>query len=345
MNIFGSTKYEYTEEDRLTNAFLCLLEKSEDVLIYQLLRHIGISLPHGKTLHINSQVPYISEGSRPDARIASDSFVVIIENKRFDNLDEEQMVRHINGILHYEPAGIGKYLLCLSKSYTVPRWFTKLGDDHVNAVKLIHVHWGIIYDYLVKHQTESIITKFIVDEFCEYLRGFGYQYYSMNNLHVSSINDICQGKYSTEHLYEIAKILTNKLDHASGVNHVWVYHINDSRWIKKYNVFFQFHSFYKDRMLRFNFECSCNGTGWFGISEWSQQKYRAQVISAFNNEKCCGSNTILNDGKYHFEPAPFHYNRQLSIQEIEDIFNSTISDQILSESNDLFKLINAIREK
>lgn len=336
MNIFGGTKYQYAEEDRLTNAFLSVLEKSESDLIYSFLQFININAEYSESIDFSSQISYASANSRPDGRIKVNNLIIIIENKRFENLDKNQISRHISGIKQYEDILNNEaYLLLISNANKKPLWVEELNN---NLIKIRYTSWSLIYKYFDEYETNDNTTKLLLLlEFTNYLSDLGYSYYKVINMnHTKDIitnykNIVIEINSIIENFNNLAKQITSHIDHVTGNQQKWEYHIIDPVWLEKHNTIFQFQILYKEKQLRINYEIYADFTGWFGLSEWGKNN-RDELLKKFKKVKC--------KNNWHTSKDYFIYSRDFTTDEINNIFKGDYinNNEFIKDTEYVFRI-------
>ena len=242
MNLFGGTKYNHAEEDRLTNAFLSVMEKAPSTLLDRVLRSVGWDVEPG-IVSATSQIPYLQEGSRPDGRIELRNFVVLIEAKRFPSFSHDQIMRHISGIEKHEDKSPA--LLCIGESDSPPIDLKKLSTERV---PLGYLSWRSINRILEQESeaSSSEIAQLLCTEFAEFLNEEGYAVYKevnmekivvLANTYLSTREELSVERKNLENL---GRSITRHVDSLVGQDNLWQYRVLDEVWMKRYGTLFQF---------------------------------------------------------------------------------------------------------
>lgn len=179
MNIFLNTKFEYAEEDRLTNALMCVLEHSERSVLNAFLHLVtgdagGVS--EDEQVEFDVQVAF--SGSRPDAKVTASELTLVIETKRFDKLDEGQFRNHWRDL---RKCRTPTFLVALTGGRPGNDLVSVLNRDNQNPMrKACHVTWSQVLESLSQHEIlypPESLTGFLVRQMVEYLGVLGYDYF------------------------------------------------------------------------------------------------------------------------------------------------------------------------
>ena len=222
MNIFLSTKLEKPEEDRLTCALMCVLEHSDRAVLNEFLKLAtgeSAGITPDERVEFEVQIPFTQ--SRPDARIETNDQVVVIETKRFENLDERQLRNHWDDLRDAERPTV---LLALTGGRTHHQLVDCLtdGDTPTNR-RARHVTWSQVLEMLVgleKEYSQDTLTGFLLRQMGEYLATLGYDYFkgiSMDNVLKYADAIALTAKYRTttgKQLVKLLNILGERIDAA-----------------------------------------------------------------------------------------------------------------------------------
>ena len=179
VNIFLNTKFEYAEEDRLTNALMCVLEHSDrSVLNAFLLLATGETGGVSEDEQVEFDVQVAFTGSRPDAKVTTSDLTLVIETKRFDKLDEQQFRNHWRDL---RKSTTPTFLVALTGGRPGNDLVDLLNRDNQNqARKASHVTWSQVLESLSQqesaHPPESL-SGFLIRQMVEYLGVLGYDYF------------------------------------------------------------------------------------------------------------------------------------------------------------------------
>lgn len=275
MNLFLNTKYEYAEEDRLTNAFLAVLEKA-DIAVYNAiadLLHMPVS---AELLDVDCQHAFVEAGSRTDGRIETDASIVHIEAKYKAKFDSDQIVRHLRGIEMYENSIKPKFLLCIGEQKDAEPIKKMLSDESERVRFLSWREINRLFDEI--NPKDDSVTSFLISEFCYYLEGSGFvsvgrlrvrESRSIRHVPPSDIKGIKDKQKPFNDEYRaLIDYLKSELGEKIKSN------INNESWISQHGSYFQF-MIQKTRLkLRLNCELYAQQAkvqeypGWIGIGYW-----------------------------------------------------------------------------
>ena len=184
MNIFLNTKFEYPEEDRLTNALMCLLEHSDRSVLSGFLKLATgtlVGVTADEKVDFDVQVSFSQ--SRPDARIRTSGFQMLIETKRYDALDEQQMRNHWQDLVE---ARVPTVLLALTGGRPGNEIVDRLNDSGLSPnPRAHHLTWSQVLEWLVGLEREfepDTLTGFLIRQMGEYLAALGYNYFKGINM-------------------------------------------------------------------------------------------------------------------------------------------------------------------
>lgn len=177
-NLFIDTGYQLTEEDRLTNALIALLEHADREVLLVFLQHITTMSPRVDDPPAHFELQPVFSSSRPDARIVLSELEVVIESKRGDDLDNDQFRRHWAHIR--EQGTKPTILVCLTGSQVSPRFVSELNEDAPDRFEAAHLSWsdwlGSVVE-LQKNFEHGTATRLLLAQFEEYMRSLGYWYF------------------------------------------------------------------------------------------------------------------------------------------------------------------------
>lgn len=179
-NLFIRTRFDFAEEDRLTNALMSVLEHSDRRVLSRLLSlALGYSVPvsDGDDVHFDLQVRL--RQSRPDARIRLPGLQVYIETKIGSGLDDrghEQLRQHHDGLRRKHGRNA---LVALTSARRPPDLLSELAMADPN-VDVRHLSWGEVLRLVVELQDDfqtGEATHLLLNQLEEYLRHQGYFYF------------------------------------------------------------------------------------------------------------------------------------------------------------------------
>lgn len=230
MNIFASTAYRYAEEDRLTNALISVLEHTDRRVLQEFLK---LALP--EPIEVESELDDATfetqialSASRPDACIRLPSVELFIETKRGTALDNDQFVRHMEGLgnRHENPV-----LVALTKAYREPTVVDEVRrDDNAPNIDVGHVSWSDVLgmvEELAPDFAQRSVTGFLLRQFGEYLEHLGY--YCFQGLNMDELVDygeclmkVARHEQTTvKELKRLLKTLAEEVTRSSGLDLDW----------------------------------------------------------------------------------------------------------------------------
>ncbi len=170
LNIFSKTTYTYSEEDRVTNAFLIVLQHSNEYVLNTFIRSLGITTTKTRTFFIRDHVHY-DEHNIIDGEISNESLLIAIESKIFRNqfIDHEQVNRYLS--LIFKMKHDKKILLLISPDHTQPKIISELEMEDQNT-RLLWFPWKKIssqLNELITINSTGQIEKYLITEFNKYL--------------------------------------------------------------------------------------------------------------------------------------------------------------------------------
>ena len=180
LNIFKSTGYRLPEEDRATNALMAVLRHCKPAVLEGFLelawrRKVCVADPH----EVEFELQVAFDGSRPDASIAGPSFLVVIETKRFDNLEEHQFRRHLRNLVHSDRPTLLLALTGGGASEDLVRAIAR--DDLGSSLEVGHLSWSEVLRFSRRMQerySADSVSGFLLQQLCDYLEALGYNYFS-----------------------------------------------------------------------------------------------------------------------------------------------------------------------
>ena len=187
LNLFVNTAFELPEEDRLTNAFMTVLQHCDPLVLHEFLCLMaGRTVPMDLEAEAFFDLQIAFEKSRPDARIRVPGLTVVVETKRGEHLNESQFRNHWN---HLQTVAEPTILLSLTKARTVPVLVTSMADNAPNhLVTARHVSWSdvlqLVTDLVPSFDLDSR-SRLLLEHFEYYLRALGYY-----NLKGSIVDDL-----------------------------------------------------------------------------------------------------------------------------------------------------------
>ena len=179
VNIFLNTKFEYAEEDRLTNALMCVLEHSDRSVLNAFVNLVtggagGVTAEEG----VEFDIQVVFSASRPDARITTSELTLVIETKRYDKLDGDQFRNHWSDLCE---AQTPTFLVALTGGRPGSKLVNVLNSDNQNPkLRACHIAWSQVLESLSQHQethAPESLTGFLVRQLAEYLGALGYDYF------------------------------------------------------------------------------------------------------------------------------------------------------------------------
>jgi len=178
-NLFINTRHEYAEEDRLTNAFMAVLEHADRVVLAEFLSLVcGSSIGLDEVAEVSFDLQVAFKASRPDARIRTSDITVVIETKRGADLDEDQFRRHWT---HLRDSSSRTVLLALTGSNRRPPQVDQLAKrNEVPSLTVAHVGWPRVLELVCRLKADFpavTATGLLLSQFEEYLRHLGYYFY------------------------------------------------------------------------------------------------------------------------------------------------------------------------
>lgn len=175
LNLFSKTTYSYSEEDRVTNALLIVLQHSHRNVLNAFLRTIGISCDLNGPISIGDHIHY-DEHNIVDGEIAlAGDFVIAIESKIYKGMfeDDDQAKRYLK--LLSEMSENEKILLLISPDEVEPKVVNQLSLDDRQAI-IIWLSWNQILEILheVNETTDGkTLDSYLISEFTKYIEYLG----------------------------------------------------------------------------------------------------------------------------------------------------------------------------
>jgi DNA-binding MarR family transcriptional regulator len=175
LNLFGKTTYSYSEEDRVTNALLIVLQHTQFSVLSMFLKMIGIASEIKESILIRDHIHY-DEHNIVDGEIAlAGDFVVAIESKIYQGKFEEdnQAVRYLDLLIEKDEQE--KILLLISPDVEQP----KLVEYLSSSSQHVHIKW-LSWGHILKFLDEVIISidaqiidTYLISEFKQYIEFMG----------------------------------------------------------------------------------------------------------------------------------------------------------------------------
>ena len=179
MNIFRNTKFEKAEEDRLTNALMCLLEHCDRSVLNGFLALAtggNSNVSSDEAVQFDIQVTF--SRSRPDARIETNELQLVIETKRGEKLDEEQWRNHWDELADTDKRTV---LLALTDGRPGNSLVDQVNRDRTNESRSArHLTWPQVLqelETLEKAHPPDTVTGYLLRQMGEYLGHLGYDYF------------------------------------------------------------------------------------------------------------------------------------------------------------------------
>jgi hypothetical protein len=273
MNIFGGTKYELPEEDRVTNALLATIEKTSATFLGSILKKIG-SPVRPYIVSVRPQAAYSTEGSRPDGRVELLDHVILLECKRFDTFDRAQLQRHVAGIERNEDKTCT--LLCIGEAPVAP---VAVRAIRAKRTRVAYISWHEINGVLgaLHRRSGDEPSRLVWRELSRFLDQEGYAVYEHRP--VSKVAHVALGYLAAkqrldaerENLWRLATSITHALDSYFEAENDWKLRILDDSWMREHGTLFQFMLLHEKVPARLNFEVYIDferNPGWIGLGRW-----------------------------------------------------------------------------
>ncbi len=188
-NIFIDTGYRQSEEDRLTNALMALLEHSDRRVLDVFLSLCGAEdMKASSTTQVGFHLQPSFDQSRPDAWLSFPGFDIYVETKRGSSLDRDQFERHWSYLLgRPERSAI---LLAITGSHVIPTIVTEK-ESGAQTVTAAHLSWSSWLGAMVCLKEDfppDTATSLLLRQFEAYLRSLGY--WCFNGPPADRVNDL-----------------------------------------------------------------------------------------------------------------------------------------------------------
>lgn len=231
----SNSKYnEYGDrqiEDNTTKALINTLENSEQGLLSDFLKHLGIPQEEHCKTQYDLQIAKVD--SRPDALIQMGSTQIFIESKIDCPLENKQLLHHIKALSK-------GYLICITPRVSDERIVKTLNDKRIRFIT-----WKEIYIHFERHIKASTSDKtcFLISEFINYLEAINMApFYGWRKSHFEAFLNIDddpstmlmqQSKANLQqYLFEIKEHLKNSpsfdglevkvgMLNSAGIRHCW----------------------------------------------------------------------------------------------------------------------------
>jgi len=184
LNIFNKTRYSLTEEDRVVNGLLILLQYSNAKIGQAFLRFIGSPVDNRDTLQFREHVPYAPESIVDGEILVKEKLLIAIEAKiKKNQLDiSDQPVRYLK-LLNEKPQ-TSKILLLLTPDINVPNTAKQVPNQSSDCF-IQWRSWQGLWGFLKLQRDllgeESNLSIFLLDQYLDYLESLGLKPESQEN--------------------------------------------------------------------------------------------------------------------------------------------------------------------
>lgn len=264
MNIFSGAEYHLKAEDRLTNSFLWVLEVFGPSLLKHLFTQIMASTEDIEILSITSQQSYSAAGSRPDGRIETDTQTILIENKIFSPIDQEQLLRHLKGLSQYEKKP--SVLVCISARESDIRKMRARNLDSIFFISWQNIIWSL-GEFVAKGKIENKIKADFEDYAIEACGITTKKEVCMDNIYddVKKYSEMMgQIKAYREKLQDAIKQIERQIGPHANVAPTPL-DLTETRVTKWELIFGLMFKHKKHKKISFGIEADIHGTGYLGF--------------------------------------------------------------------------------
>lgn len=172
LNLFQKTRYSLSEEDRMINAFLIVLQDGTSALRRSFLTELGIILRSLRDLQIRDHIPY-DPYNIVDAEIKiADELLIIIEAKLLSEQfeDSDQVIRYFEIL---KKRSEQKRLLLLCSPDSIEPFLVQTIRPQTPDCYIVWRSWTAIFRWLKTYfefsEDTSEVEEYLVKNFLEYV--------------------------------------------------------------------------------------------------------------------------------------------------------------------------------